>query len=365
MERYTGRPLPEAPKIALTANDALGNFAVCTPLAQALRHFHPGCRIDFYGGERTAELERASARLPLGEGGLGGDDALFEWRASLHGRPFAAAAREALRRRDEIGGYDLVINVEAAPANRSLAALIGEGAFVCGPSLAPDSRGEWDFPDDERGDLWREKRWVDEDLPERYSFLETGFISELFIRLAYMGPIPDAPWTGGIPRYCLPSEEPGRPIPELLISTGATLPKKLWPVSKWRELLTWTREQGMKAGLLGAPPKRQQEFYHSDRDEQALVDEDLVEDLRGKLSLPQVVGALSRARLVITIDNGILHFAAANDVTTIGLYRRGFDRLWSPPNPNLARLTPETGDVASIETGAVFEKVETALSGCT
>ena len=363
MQRFTGQKLREIPRIALTANDSLGNFAICTPLGQALKQFYPGCSIDFYGGERTAELERACVQISSSEKDQTGTipAPLFAWRSSLHGCTFASAARKALARREEIGGYDLVINIESGATDRAFAALLGEGAFVCGPCLSPDSRTDWEFPADERGDLWRDKGWIADDLTERYSFLKTGFIGEIFIRLAYIDPIQDAPWPGGIPRYSLPSEKPNRFIPDVLISTGGTLPEKLWPLTKWRELLEWLRSMDVTVGLLGAPPKRQREFYHSVEDEGTLVADGLVEDLRGSFTLPKVVGAVTQSRLVVTIDNGILHFAAANDVPTVGLYRPGYDRLWAPPNPNLVRVLPKEGGVDRVQVDQVRQAAERCL----
>lgn len=329
MTRYTGEPLPTNTKVAILANDALGNFAICTPLAQAFRRDCPSGTIDFYGGERTRELEEASI----------GD--LFDTRTSLLGVPFDQAVSLGLTRSKEIGGYDLVLNIEMGLAHKAFAAALN-GKLVCGPCLSESSRGDWDFPKDARGDLWRDQNWINPKLQDRYPFLDTPFIGEVFYRLAYR--------EGTLPRYRFPTTEPPFPVPDVLISTGASLPEKLWPVSKWRELL-----QGIDndVGLLGAPPKRQAEFYHTTDDEQALVDEGLVTDLRGKLTLPQVVGALSKAKAVITIDNGILHFAAANDVPTVGLYRKAIAQLWAPPNPNLAVLTPQASLVADISVAQV------------
>src|SRR5205085_241771 len=192
-------------------------------------------------------------------------------------------------------------------------------------------------------DLWRDKEWLSPGLTQKYPFLETGFIGEIFYKLNYL--------SGEIPKYLFPKEPAGE-MPEVLISTGASIPSKLWPVSKWRELLT---RLDISPGLLGAPAKKQREFYHSQDDEQSLVEEGLVHDFRGKLSLPQVVDALSRARLVITIDNGILHFAAANEVPTAGLYRKGFDRLWAPPNPNLKVLTGDVHEMSVDEVNAAVQ----------
>ncbi|HWP31587.1 MAG TPA: glycosyltransferase family 9 protein [Fimbriimonadales bacterium] len=342
MLRYEGQALNSSAKIAVLANDALGNFAICTPLLQALRYYYPDSIIDYYGGERTKELETASIGT------------LFDWRISLLGKSFSETAQQAIQRRQDINGYDLVINIEDAPLHRTFTALIGEGAYVCGPCLAPDSRSEWDFPDDERGDLWRDRKWASPDLPMRYPFLETGFIAEIFMKLAYMEGIPNAPWRGGIPRYWFPCEEISFDVPDILISTGASLKNKLWRYDKWANLLRDLRREGYTIGLLGAPPKSQRQFYHSAKDEDVLVEQSLVEDLRGKFSLPQVVYALKRCEFVITLDNGILHFAAAHDKPTIGLYRKEIAPLWAPPNPNLTVLTPEEGDVENIEVEEVL-----------
>jgi ADP-heptose:LPS heptosyltransferase len=257
------------------------------------------------------------------------------------GVPFGNALRFGLGRSQEIGGYDLVLNVEIGPAHKAFATALG-GNYLCGPALSESGRGEWEFPDDPRGDLWRDRNWVDPQITDRYQFVDVPFIGEIFYRLAYR--------EGTLPRYRFPQAEPPFPVPGVLISTGASLPEKLWPVSKWRDLLKGLDSQ---VGLLGAPPKRQAEFYHSTDDENSLVTDGLVTDLRGKLTLPEVVGALAAAEKVFTIDNGILHFAAANDVPTVGLYRKEIAGLWAPPNPNLIVLTPQDGVVAEISVDSV------------
>ena len=343
MQRYRGQPLPPSPRIALVVNDALGNFAVATPLARAMKSLHPNCILDYYGGTRTAELEQAST----------GPGALFDWRCDVLGSSPLNLFEVARSRMNEVGPYHLVLNLEASELHRVLAAVLGEQGFVCGPCLAPDGRGAWDYPDDDRGDLWRDQRWASDDLSERYDFLETGFISEVFLRLAYVPPLPEAEWPGGVPRYALASAEPPFPTPPILISTGATLPGKTWPVERWAELL---RQLSQPCGLLGAPPKRQERFYHSATSEGYLVEQELVQDLRGRLTLPEVVGAVQRADLIITVDNGILHFAAAFDRPTVGLYRREVIRLWAPPTPNLLALSSESG-VADIPLDAVLAAV--------
>lgn len=350
MERFTGQELPKEPRIALMANDALGNFAISTPLINALHYRYPGCSIDYYGGERTSELEVASTRIVL-------DGRPFiSWRCSVHGRPFYEVAKTAVGRVEAVGDYNLVINLETGYAYRSLAALIGKWAKVCGPCLAPDSRGDLDYPKDERGELWRDQKWVAPDLTERYPFLRSGFIAEIFIRLAYLEP---APATGL--EYRLPCSVPDGDVPDVIVSTGASLTSKLWPAANWREVLTRLKTRGLSVGLVGAAPQRQADFYHSSDDESRLVSEQLVIDLRGRYTLPEVVGLLSKSKLVITIDNGILHFAAANRVPTIGLFRAGIVNLWAPPNPNLVCHVGEL-DASTISVEDVWRSVESLQS---
>lgn len=338
MTRYRGEALAPNAKIAILANDALGNFAVCTPLAQAFRRDCPAGVLDYYGGERTRQLEEASVGV------------LFDHRASLLGVPLGDSISSALERSRELGSYDLVVNVEVGATHRAVAAALGS-VYVCGPSLQESGRGDLAFADDERGALWQDEEWAAPDLPVRYPSLRSPFIGEIFFQLAYRD--------GDLPKYLFPQEHPPFETPEVLISTGASLPEKLWPVSKWRELLSGFDEP---PGLLGAPPKQQAEFYHASDSEDALVTEGLVQDLRGKLSLPQVVVALARARAVVTIDNGILHFAAANDVPTVGLFRRDIARLWAPPNPNLKVLTPIAGNVETIEVTTVRAEFDSLVA---
>lgn len=348
MERFVGQEIKGAAKIAVTANDAIGNFAACTPLLRALRTKYPSATIDYYGGERTSEFEIAC---------LGSASKLFDWRCSVHGRSFATSARESLARIDQVGQYDLVINVESGAINKAITALLSHDALVVGPCLGHDSRGDFAFQSDDRGDLWRDQNWVDANLQQRFPFLKSGFISEIFVRLCYIEPIAGGEWPGGIPRYQFPIADPQVEPPSVILSTGASLASKLWTVENWIAVLEQYRQRGESVGLIGAPPKRQADFYHSSDDESLLVELGLVHDLRGKLTLPEVAGAIAKTREVVTIDNGILHIAAAFDKPTVGLFRPDIVNLWAPPNPNLVRVVGKE-TVADISSAKVLDAIQ-------
>lgn len=329
--RYAGQALPPSPRIALISNDAIGNFVVGTPLMQMLRAAHQPSCLDYFGGSRTRELSDSSSLL----------DGVFD----LHG----TEPRAMVAKMTDQPAYDLVINLEqSATALSAAAVLAGEMGNVCGPCVGKAGRGSLDFPLDPQGDLWRDKHWIAEDIRERYPFLNSSFIGEMFCRLAYL--------EGAVPRYLLPTIKPQNPVPDILIATGASLPEKRWTEEAWTEALSELKRSGNTIGLLGAPPALQREFWNEDDLETRLVHSGLVEDLRGTLTLPGVVGAIERAKLVLTIDNGILHLACGTETPVVGLFRHGIHRLWLPPVPNVHPITPgEERVVAEISPKDVLE----------
>jgi ADP-heptose:LPS heptosyltransferase len=326
MPRYEGQGLPESPRIAVIANDAIGNFVVATPLLQMLRRELKPTHIHYYGGIRTLEMQEASD--------------LFEWSYPLHGRSFGDACRAVP------GPYDLVVNVERTENAMAMAAFLeGPETYICGPCLGP--RGPMPFPEDDRGDLWRDQEWISPEITSRYPFLTTGFIGEMYTRLAYL--------KGPVPGYRVPTEPTSSPC-DVLVATSASLPDKLWPVTKWVTIFERLRAAGLKVGLIGAKPSVQKAYWEGESDEDQMVVSGLVADLRGEYTLPQVAGILASCKLVLTLDNGILHLACAGGRPVVGLFRNGIHRLWAPPHPELEVLIPPLGEpVSEIELETVWE----------
>lgn len=340
MKRYEGVGLPKGGRIAVVANDAIGNFVVATPLLQMLRRELQPLSIDYYGGTRTREFEEASD--------------LFEWSYPLHGAKLQDAATAAMRRIEENGPYNLIVNNESTAFAKAFTALLSSPeSYVVGPCLA-GGRGDLPFAQDDRGDLAGDMNWIDPDLRDRYPFLKSSFIAEIFCRLAYL--------EGDVPLYKVPSHDPDSDLPHLIIATSASLPEKLWPAESWETILRRLRERGVTVGLVGAKPSAQAQYWKGNDLEQDLVAAGLVEDLRGMYTLPQVVGLLEKVCLVLTLDNGILHLAAAAQTPTVGLFREGIHRLWAPPYDGLKVLTHAPGEtVADISPDAVWEALRDEL----
>jgi ADP-heptose:LPS heptosyltransferase len=322
MRRYTGERLRSGARIALIANDALGNFAVSSPIAQVLRTMHSPAVLDGFTGSRVMEI---ATECPW-----------FNDVVEVYGDGPRVVAERILRREP----YDLVVNIENAAWAKSLVPLLaGEDGSATGPAANKDGRGDLAYENSPEGRLWADPKWTRDSLRIDFPFLSSGHICEIVCRCCY--------WDGLIPPYRLPKHDPGRDVPDVLISASASLPEKLWPLENWLDLAHRLADSGRTIGLLGAKPKESSQFWKGGDDESRIVAEAPVEDLRGEFTLSQVVGALDRAQMVVTLDNGILHFACSTDTPVVGLFRNGIHRLWAPPVKNLKVIEPGHGGFVS------------------
>ena len=212
MRRYEGQSLPPSPRIAVVSGDALGNFLAVTPLLALLRSTYPDAQIEYGAGPLVAELAN----------GHRGIDAFFNVCGD--------SARELSKTLTTRPAYDWVINVEARPWFAAASAILAdENTLVTGPILGPSCRALLPFEETVQGTLWQDDDWTASDLVARHPILESGFICEIFCRLAYL--------SGPIPRYQVRSEVVHDEIPDVLIATSASLTEKLWPAEKWQALV--------------------------------------------------------------------------------------------------------------------------------
>lgn len=320
MERFSGQHLGKRPHIAVLFADKLGGFVVATPLLRGLKQKYQGCTIDYFGGERTAELEAACPYI--------------DSRFSIYGPPdpLRRAVDYVRARESTHGPYDLAINLDFHPINAALTSLLRPRCVV-GRCYTPDTRRELPFLDDPI-DRLHEEFWSSPDLLVRYAgVLSSTYIGEIYCRLARV--------ETDYQRTEVPIASPPLPVPDVLIATGATRTAKLWPQQAWADLVRRLAARGLGVGLLGGAPAAQRKLYGSaDADDYLLANTPLV-DLRGKLTLPQVAGALHQATACITVDNGIMHLAYSVGTPTVALFGASPWRVWAPKLPHLAvLLTP-------------------------
>jgi ADP-heptose:LPS heptosyltransferase len=337
MHRFDGNLNVRHPRMALIANDALGNFAMSSVVGQAMRAQYPEGFLTLYTGSRVTEMAQ---------------DCTWKHQIrTLYGpNPYDVVAGLPGQ------AYDLVVNLENSAFAKTVAGLIvKEDGSVVGPCVNKDGRGDLPWGDLPMQRLWADEKWLDEKVRERHPMLESGFIGEIFCR--------SFGFEGAIPGYNLPRKTEGVAASDVLIATAASLDSKLWPVGKWIELAHALQTRGLSVGLLGAKPSAQGQFWKGAAEEEEIIAKGAVNDHRGAFTLPEVAGALSLAKLVVTIDNGILHLACSTQTPTIGLFRHGIHRLWAPPVSNLTVVEPGPDrHVSEIEVSEILSNVDTALA---
>lgn len=315
MRRFEDQPLGPTPTLVVLGSAKLGNYVVLQPLLRGLRRKYPAGRLVYVGSRRTAELEALNPwideALPLAE--LAGEaiTALQEWRTRLP------------------GPVDLVINADGHSSHTVAWVEALAPRFVVG--AAPLPVGEHPLQR-----LACDPRWADDDLVHRYpGWIGSNSIRELHCRVAFL--------QTDYEHVELPRLDPPADLPPLLLAVNGERPAKLWPTAHWLALLDRLgRELGQepgRIGLLGAPPGARR--GPGEGSEAALLEAG-VRDLRGRLSLPQLIGALAASRLLVCIDSGPMHLAAAAGCPTLAIF--GTDEaglgasprsLWAPRSPRL------------------------------
>ncbi len=318
--RYSGEDLGKRPHIAVLFYDAIGDFVVITPLLRGLHEKYPDVIIDYFSGERTRQLEEACPYI--------------DSRCSVFGN--SKGPRGILdyinERESAKGRYDLAINCDFNPILVMITSLLN-ARYVVGKCYSKDMRQEIPYNNLKIHKLHQEN-WAAEEFTEKYSdILNSNFIGEIFCRLAYV--------ETDYNRTEVSIEIPRNDVPEVLISTGGKRKAKLWNASGWKKIIDWCSENKISTGLLGDKPARQAQFYGTGQLDDYLISETTIIDLRGKMSLPQVAGALKKCRACVTVDNGLMHLSIAVGSKTIALFGASPWQLWTPQVQHLKIILPE------------------------
>lgn len=326
MERYHGQDLGERPHIAVLGSSKIGNFVVTVPLLQALVERFNSPVIDFWGSELTRDFETELPQISW----------RFSWDRS-DGDQLSSLSEAASQRFSEFGPLDLLINCDGFnPVTQVLASWL-RPHFVAGASLSLNSRSSFPWGDHPYQRFLNDPDWDSPAFLARYpDFFKSNYIGELLCRLAFLD-MPDRPCS-------LPSRPPSFTTPDVLIHVTTTRAAKIWPAAHWQEVLSWCSRQAITVGLVGSPPKRQQEDYNAgDLEDILLSTTDLI-DLRGQTSLIELAGACLQAKAVVSVDAGPMHIAAAVGTPTLAVV--GNDpsglgaspiRLWMPRSSNCER----------------------------
>jgi ADP-heptose:LPS heptosyltransferase len=318
-QRFSGEILTPSPHVGIVFCDSIGDFVVSLPLMRSIVESYPSCQLDYFGGPRTAELEAACSLISQ----------RFDLFGDVFNLPDLLNFRD--RRRRESGPYDLVINLDSS-ALAAIATACLDPRYVVGRCVDADGRGDVEQPLTGIDRLHAEN-WAEGDLLEKYSgVLRSQHISDIFCAISHF-PYPLEP-----PRP--PFARPAVAIPDVLLGLGATRSAKLWPGSYWRRLIESVVSANFTVGIIGAPEYDQRRFYNSWQVENELVESCQVEDLRGKLTLPEVSGALGLAKACVSIDNGIMHLSLAQGTPTIAIFGGSAWQVWTSDSPNRHIVLP-------------------------
>jgi heptosyltransferase-3 len=319
-QRFRGERLRVPPHVGIIFCDSIGDFVVALPLLQAIREVYPDCDVDYFGGPRTAELESASP--------------LITDRFDLFGDIFNAGEFLDFRNRriSECGKYDLVVNLDSsAVAAWATGSLVPR--YVVGRCVTVDGRADLDQPL-EGIDKLHSENWAEAGLADRYAgLLRSQHISEIFCAIAHF------PYPRVVPSP--PCVRPSLEIPDVLLGLGATRSAKLWPTAHWKVLVEYILSSDLTAGILGATDDAQQRYYNSWETENDILNSYPVQDLRGRLTLPEVSGALAMARACVSIDNGIMHLSLSCRTPTVAIFGGSAWRLWARRSSNLYLVLPD------------------------
>lgn len=342
VQRYDGCPLGDRPHIAVLGSCKVGNFVVTLPLLRALRRLYPQALIDFWGSEATADFEKA----------LVAQAGLLDWRISWdapHGSPLEAWASAAQIRQAAAGPLDLLVNCDGFnPVTQVLASVL-RPRWVAGGALTANLRRDLPWGEAPQQRFLADPDWDSPAFLQRYSgTFGSNYIAELLCQMVFVQPTQEE-----LSTIELPWQEPPFTVPPLLIHCTTTRSAKIWPFGYWHEVLTWCQSQGLRVGLVGAPPARQADEYHAGNGEESLLasfggESGILQDLRGQTSLIQLAGACRAARAVVSVDAGPLHIAAAVGVPTLALVGNDGDavgaspiRLWLPRASTMNRTVSE------------------------
>jgi heptosyltransferase-1 len=147
--------------------------------------------------------------------------------------------------------------------------------------------------------------------------------------------------------YAIDQRFPHRPepgaAPTVLLAHGASKPEKLWPLEHWLQLATRLVGQGLRLQLAwgnAAELERAQAIIAALPAGSAQI--------LDRRSLVDMLQIIAQSQLVIGVDSGFTHMAAALRRPVVGLFISTGPELFTPASIELARTLGGIGNVPSV-----------------
>ena len=139
-----------------------------------------------------------------------------------------------------------------------------------------------------------------------------------------------------------------------IIHPGTGAANKLWTLDGWAEVITRLRDDGWAIALTGSPDERKltEAILAPITGDQPPIPINLA----GHTSnLNQLAWLFTQAHIVLGVDSGPLHIAAALHLPTVHLYGPSDERIWGPwgdPRRHRALRAPNTRPTGKLEVGS-------------
>lgn len=155
---------------------------------------------------------------------------------------------------------------------------------------------------------------------------------------------------------CMPSLKAACPMQEEplvvihMFPGGSNSYLKEWPEDRWVGLISRLCENGKKVILTGGPADWQKADAVVNK-----VKSTMLTNVAGKLSLERTVNLLNSAKLVISVNTGIMHVASALGCNLVSLNGPTSVVRWGSLNKNSISLTPKRGCSPCINLGFEYK----------
>ncbi len=288
-------------RILIVKMSSMGDVVHAQPLATDLRSHCPEARIDWVVEAPFAALPAMNPAvnevIPI---------AWRRWRKNL-GKPETRAAMKAFWQRLRAHRYDLVLDCQGLIKSAAVVRM-AHALHRVGPDRASAREGlaacAYDRP---------------VPVPRDWHVVRRNRA----IGAAALGYSIDGPARFGLSVPALsPQEAPWMPTrPMALLVTGASRDAKLWPESQWVETAVHLQRAGLDLlWFWGAPAEEARARRLAEAAVQAAGDAATGSVIPPFLSVHDAARALRSARIVVGLDTGFTHLAAALGRPTIGIY---------------------------------------------
>ncbi len=117
------------------------------------------------------------------------------------------------------------------------------------------------------------------------------------------------------------------------------VPFKLWNIEYWQEIIKYLQSLNLQVVLTGGPDKEELAYLKQLANEQTKI-------MAGKVSLAESSELIKNAELLVGIDTGTTHLAAATGVPLIALFGPTSPIRWSPwPKDYQEKVAPFSEEV--------------------